>query len=146
MALEHAVVEDEVHEEVLVADDDALLPGLEAKAVAHFEQGVFEIGLAHDIAGAQAEKLEDVGIADDLGGREGFRVGLGHGGKFCLVLGESTAFVVEARDLSAKLADGPVAADGLDFGNLGTRNLETAYMFFVYHVFKRPPDQDVAAP
>ena len=37
MALEHAVIEDEIHEEMFVADEDALLPGLEAKAVAHLQ-------------------------------------------------------------------------------------------------------------
>ncbi len=58
MALEHAVVEDEVDEEMFVADEDALLPGLEAEAVAQLEeeiletiqQGVFQAGLGHDIA------------------------------------------------------------------------------------------------
>ena len=93
MALEHAVVEDEVHKEVLITDEEALLPGLKAKAVAHFgeevleavEQGVFEVGSAHDIAGAKAEELEDVGIADDLGGLKGFCFGVGGGGELGFV-------------------------------------------------------------
>ena len=87
VALEHAVVEDEVHEEVLFADEEALLPGFEAEAVAHFheeilkaiEQSVFDVGFTHDIAGAEAEELEDVGITDDLGGLEGFGPGVGGG-------------------------------------------------------------------
>lgn len=63
---------------MFASNEDALLPGFEAEAVAHFqeellqavEQGVFEVGLGHDIAGAEAEELEDVGIADDLAGQE----------------------------------------------------------------------------
>ena len=42
MALEYAVIEDEVDEKVLIADEDALLAGLEAETVAHFEQEVLE--------------------------------------------------------------------------------------------------------
>lgn len=76
VALEDAVVEDEVDEEMFVSDEDAFLPGLEAEAVAQLEeevlkaiqQGVFEVGLGHDITGTQSEELEDVGIADDVGG------------------------------------------------------------------------------
>ena len=68
--------------------------GLETEAVAHFEeevlktveQGVFEVGLAHDIAGAEAQELEDVGISDDLGGLEGFGPGVGGGREFGFVL------------------------------------------------------------
>jgi len=74
---------------VLVAHEDPLLPRLETKAVSHFEekileaiqQGVFEVRLAHDIAGAQAEELEDVRIADDLAWMEGLRLGVGLDGK-----------------------------------------------------------------
>ena len=70
------MVEDEVDEEMFVSDEDAFLPGLEAEAVAQLEeevlkaiqQGVFEVGLGHDITGTQSEELEDVGIADDVGG------------------------------------------------------------------------------
>ena len=96
--------------------------GLETEAVAHFEeevletveQGVFEVGLAHDIAGAEAEEFEDVGISDDLGGQEGLGLGVGGGGESGFVLREAAALVVEAIDLAAQLADGPVAANALD--------------------------------
>ena len=60
--------------EVFASNEDAFLPGFEAEAVAHFQekvlkaikQRVFEVGLARGVLGAEAEKLEDVGIADDL--------------------------------------------------------------------------------
>ena len=107
--------------EILIAEEEAFLPGLEAEAVAHLEkeilktveQGIFEVGLAHDIAGAQAEEFEDVGIADDLGGLKGFRLGVGNGGELGLVFRETAALVVEAGDLAAQLADGPVSPDAL---------------------------------
>jgi hypothetical protein len=89
MALENPVIEDQVHKEMLVADEEALLPGFETEAMSHFEekvlesiqQGVFEVRLAHDIAGAQAEELEDVRIADDLAWMEGLCLGVGLDGK-----------------------------------------------------------------
>ena len=69
---------------MFASNEDALLPGFEAEAVAHFqeellqavEQGVFQVGLAHGVLGAQAEELEDVGIADDLAGQERLRCGI----------------------------------------------------------------------
>ena len=56
--------------EVFASNEHALLPGFKAEAVAHFQekllkaikQRVFEVGLAHGLLGAEAEKLEDVGI------------------------------------------------------------------------------------
>ena len=42
MALEDSVVEDEIHEKVLVADEDAFLPGLEAEAVTHLQQELLQ--------------------------------------------------------------------------------------------------------
>ena len=73
--------------EVFASNEHALLPGFEAEAVAHFQekllkvikQRVFEIGLAHSLLGAEAEELEDVGIADDLSGLEGFCTCVGDG-------------------------------------------------------------------
>ena len=37
MALEHAVIEDKINEEMFVANEDAFLPGLKAEAVAHLQ-------------------------------------------------------------------------------------------------------------
>ena len=116
------MVEDEVHEKVLVADEEALLPGLEAEAMAHLqeellqavEQGVLKVRFAHGILRTDAEELEDVGIADDLGGLEGLGLGLRFGGEFGFVFREAAALVVEAVDLAAQLAHRPVAANALE--------------------------------
>jgi hypothetical protein len=122
VALEHAVVKDEVDEEVFVADEDALLPGLEAEAMTQLEkeilesiqQGVFQVRLGHDIPGTQAEELEDVGIPDDVDWLEPVRSGVSHGGELCFIFGEAAAFVIEAGDLAAQLADRPISPDALD--------------------------------
>lgn len=39
---------------------------------------------------------------------------MSHGGELGFVFGEAAALVVEAGDLAAQFADGPVAADALD--------------------------------
>lgn len=98
------------------------MPGLEAETVAQLEeevlkaiqQGVFEVGLGHDIAGTQAEEFEDVGIADDVGGLGRLRCRVSHRGELGFVFREAAALVVEAGDLAAQLADGPVAPEALD--------------------------------
>jgi len=74
MAFEDAVVEDEIDEAVRVSDQDALLAGLETKAVTHLqqkalqavEQLVFEDRFGHHLGALQAQELEDVRIADDV--------------------------------------------------------------------------------
>lgn len=122
VALEDAVVEDEVHEEILSTNEDPFLACFEAEAVAHFEkkllqsfeQGIFQIRFAHGVPRAETEKLEDVRIADDVCRLDGFRPGVSHGGERFLVPGKTTALIVETGDLAAKLADGPVAPNALD--------------------------------
>ena len=87
--------------EVFASNEHALLPGFEAEAVAHFQekllkvikQRVFEIGLAHSLLGAEAEDLEDVGIADDLSGLEGFCTCVGDGRELGFFFGKSAALV-----------------------------------------------------
>jgi hypothetical protein len=109
VALEDAVIEDEVDEEVFIANENALLTGLEADAVAQLEeeilkpveQGIFEVGLGHDIPRAESEELEDVGIANDVGGLERFRCRMCHSGQFGFVFGEAAALIVEAGNLAA---------------------------------------------
>lgn len=72
VALEDAVIENDIHEATCLTNEDALLPRLEAKAVAQLQQKVlqlvekrvFKIGLAHGLLRFQTEKLEHVGIAD----------------------------------------------------------------------------------
>ncbi len=72
MALEDAVVEHQIHEAVVVTDQDALLAGLETEAVPKLKQEflevvqelVLKVGLAYDLARLEPEKLEDVGVAN----------------------------------------------------------------------------------
>ncbi len=73
-----------------------------------------QVGLGHDIAGAEAEELEDVGIADDVGCLERVRSSVSHVGQIGFVLGEAAALEVKAGDLAAQLTNGPVSADALD--------------------------------
>ena len=42
MALEDAVVEDQVHEEMFITDEESLLSGFEAEAVAHLQQELLQ--------------------------------------------------------------------------------------------------------
>ena len=80
MALEHAMVENEVHEKRLAADEQAFLAPLEAESVAEFQQEVlqsldersFQLGFGQHLLWPQAEELENVRIADDV-----FRLRLG---------------------------------------------------------------------
>jgi hypothetical protein len=61
VALEHAVVEDEVHEKRLTADEQTLLARLKAEPMAEFQQkgfklgdqGRFQLGLWQDVLRAQ---------------------------------------------------------------------------------------------
>jgi len=89
VALEDAMVEDEIDEEVFAADQQAFLPGFEAEAVAEFEQEVlqpveqrvFALAFAHHFARLEAEELEDVGVADEVAAAGRFGTGLGQPGQ-----------------------------------------------------------------
>jgi hypothetical protein len=74
VAFEDAMVEDEIDKEVFLADEDALLAGLEAKAMAEFEEeavevvekGGFEIGLLDGEVIWEAEELEGVEVLREV--------------------------------------------------------------------------------
>jgi hypothetical protein len=67
VATEEAVVEDEIHEVVVLIEGEAFLAGLEEKAFAQFEEevleaiddGLLEVGLGVAGLRIKAEKLED---------------------------------------------------------------------------------------
>ena len=65
------MVEHQIDEAVLVADQDALLASFEAEAVPEFQEEflemveklLFEVRFANDLARFQAQELEDVRVA-----------------------------------------------------------------------------------
>ena len=79
MALENALIEDEVHEAACLADDNPLLPRLETETMAQFqekilqlvEQGILQVGFAHGLLWPKAEKLENIRVTNSE-----FRLGL----------------------------------------------------------------------
>lgn len=89
VALEDAVVEDEVDEEVVVADEESLLAGFEAEAVAEFEEeglevieeGGFEFLLLDGEVGREAEEFEGVEVLGEMAGGLRGDVGLGESGE-----------------------------------------------------------------
>ena len=66
------MVEDQIHEEEVVADSEALLAGLEAETAPQLQQellhfvyqGLLQSGLGHRLARSEADELEHVGITD----------------------------------------------------------------------------------
>ena len=94
VAFQDAVVENQIDEIVLVADQYAFLPRFETEAMTEFEQeirqlveqAVFERGFAHDFLWLEAEKLEDIRVAN---GKRGPYLGrdMGLAGEFVLVRG-----------------------------------------------------------
>ena len=72
MALENAVVEDQVHDTVSAADEDALLAGFKAETVPEFEQEslqpveqrLLDIGFAQHLVRLEPEELEDIRVAN----------------------------------------------------------------------------------
>lgn len=121
VAAEDAVVEDEVEIVVLVADGYAALAGLEAKAGAEFEeeglqvveQGGLEVAL--EVVGlfCEADELQHVGVADEIGDLRGRFDGLLAGvlDDGLLIGGEAGALVEQGADLPLELADGPAALE-----------------------------------
>src|SRR5205823_5280104 len=117
--LEDAVVEDQVDKEVLVADEDPLLPRLETEAASQLqqeslhpvEQGVFELRFAHHLGRLDAKKLEDVRVAD----HQGRAVGLGALPNLLQKLGsvsrQRRPLEGQRSDLALQLANGPLATD-----------------------------------
>src|SRR4051794_7719897 len=119
VALEDAMVEHQIDEAVLVADQDALLASFEAEAVPQFqkeflemvEKLLFEVRFANNLAWFQAQELEDVRVAHGEGRRSGLGLGMGGGSELAFVLGEGGSLEVKAGDLSPELAHRPVSAD-----------------------------------
>ena len=123
MAAQQAVVEDEVDEEMLVVEAEALLPRLEQKALAEFEQelaeavddGAFQIGVGLAALFGQAEKfqhqrfLEQVlRLTDDLAFARQLADAF-------LVAAQGQPFVEAAVELALEFAQRPALLGGFDF-------------------------------
>lgn len=123
VAFEDAVVEHQVNEEMFAADEQALLPRLEAEAVAEFEQealqlveqGVFEMAFAHHFLRLEADEPENIRIADHLPVVLRLGLGMGEASQRVLVGGEAAALKILGGDLALEFAHRPVAAQGFGF-------------------------------
>ena len=76
MAVELAVIENQIQEVIAAPDADLLLPILEAESISQFEQellqvieqGGLQIVFTENLLRLEPEKFKNVGILDDVGG------------------------------------------------------------------------------
>ena len=74
MTFEYSMVEDHIHKEVLISNEDALLFRFKTESVPHFQQEVlqsfeecaFEISLSHCFSWPKTKKLKHIRITYDL--------------------------------------------------------------------------------
>ena len=93
MAFQDTMVENQIHKPSGLSDDDALLPGFEAKAVTELHQefmqvvqeSSFEVGFADGLTGFESKEFEDVGISDGEFWLGLFGGGVGHVGELFFV-------------------------------------------------------------
>ena len=95
MTFEDAVIKDQVNEIVGSSNENALLAGLETKPVSKFQHEflqsvqklIFQLGIAHYLAGLQTKKLKHKGIVDIQSRFRLFRSAVGQFGEFfsCLL-------------------------------------------------------------
>jgi hypothetical protein len=119
MAFEPAVIEDQVDKGVIVANQDALLAGLEAEAMAKLEQEllqmveklVLEVRLTHHLARFETKKFNDVGITNRQCWFKGLRFVSSELGELGLVFRERGGFVIKVDELAFELADEPISLD-----------------------------------
>ena len=117
MALEEAVVEDEIHKASGLADEDGFLPRFETEPVTQlqeeflevFQQALFEIGLGDGLLRLQAQELEDIRIADGEPGFLGVDQLVGHRGEFFLVQRKTGALKIERGNLPLERTHRPIS-------------------------------------
>src|ERR1017187_9118894 len=120
IAAQQAIVENQVHEEVVFVEGEAPLPRLEEKAFAHFQQetldladdGGFQIGLGILAALVQTEELQNQGFLEQV-------ACLRHGLPFprepanaLFVAAEGEALIEAGIELALELTEGPVLFGG----------------------------------
>ena len=122
VALEDAVIKDEVDEEMITTDQDTALPRFETESTTEFEQdffqpieeGALESGFIHHLLGMNTQELEHVGIADRQRRGRVLDLRIDQRGQLPLVTGEARALVVEAGDLPLEFPYRPRPSDGFD--------------------------------
>ena len=123
IAAQQAVVEDEIDEEVVLVEGEALLAGLEEKALAQFEQEVFElvddggfqVGFGIARLFVEAEEFEDVGFFEHVLGLDDDLPFVGKSADAFLVSAESETFVKAGGDLAFQFRQRPACLGGFDF-------------------------------
>ena len=116
IAAQQAVVENEVDEEVVFVECEALLTRLEQEAFAHFQQesfdlannSGFEFGFGIATALLQAEKLQDKRLLEQVPRVRNGLAFLREPADALLVTAEGEAFVEARGELALELAHGPV--------------------------------------
>ncbi len=138
-AFQEVIVEDEVHEEFIILEDDALLAGDEGESASHFEKeglevvhdGLLEFGFVEAGAIGEAEEFENGGGFENAGWVVGGGLALLADHAFLVAAGEE-AFVVEAMNLALEFTNIPTSGDGFllvkfaGFGLLHTHDGEAA--------------------
>ena len=118
-AFQEVVVEDEVHEEFVILEDDALLAGDEGEAASHFEKeglevvhnSLLEFGFVEAWAVGEAEEFKNGGGFKNAGGVVVGRFALVAEHSFFVAAGEE-ALVVKAVNLALEFANLPSGGDG----------------------------------
>jgi hypothetical protein len=116
------IVENEVHEEVVLAEGEALLPSLEEKAFAEFEEEVLELAydcgleVALGVGGLflQTEKLQDAGILEQVRGAANGVPVQRQPVDAILVPAQGEAFVAAGTRLALELGERPPGLGGFD--------------------------------
>jgi len=116
------MVENQIDEEVVVIEGEALLPRLEEKAFAHFQEealdladdGGFEIGLRIAAAFIQAEELEHERFLEQVARTNNFVAFFREPANAFCVAAKREAFVQAGGELSFEFAHRPVLFSGFD--------------------------------
>src|ERR1017187_330773 len=121
IAAQQAVVENQVHEEVVFVEGEAPLSRLEEEAFAHFQEetldladdGGFQVGLGILGALIQAEELQNQGFLEQVA-RLGDGLAFAREAANALFVPAEGEALVEARvELALEVTDGPVLFGGL---------------------------------
>ena len=118
----HQVVENQIHEEVLYVEGEALLPRLEEEAFAHFQQealdladdGGFEVGFGITAALVQTEELQNQRFLEEIARLRNDLAFVREPANAGFVTAESEALVEAGVELALQLADCPVLFVGFD--------------------------------